>query len=519
MLQSIDTSSYRTFYQKFLFVGIVVVAVVVRLWGIGYDLPYIYHPDEPVVIEIIQNMVRTGDLNPHFFGYSSLTFYLHALAYVPYYWVGKLVGIFQTRQDVLPLVPLTMGVTYSPFPTAILLDRLISVSFGVGVVVLTFFVAKKLSCKHPIAFFAMWMVAVDTINVTHSRIVTPNIYVVFFSTATFLFSVFIYRSGKTWHYVMAGLCAGFTVACKYNGGLIILPLLVAHFFRYGKRAMTNPNLYIAGIASCVGFLATMPFAILDFSQFSKDLVFHAQYYRSASHPGMEGDALRWYITYMGQTGGVIYIFAILGILRGLLTRSRDALLLAVFPLVYFAFISTMNIRNDRTFLPLTPFLFIFAAQFLVGCFEKVREISSPTRYAVCRVLLVCITVAALAFSAFVTVDQTIVLTRVNSRETARVWLDAYLSPGSRVALESYSPFVDPARFSVEGVMRMIDHEPDWYVENGFEYLVFGQAMYGRFFADEAYAAEVAQYNAFFNRFTLVRLFTDGNYEVRVYKLP
>ena len=57
------------------------------------------------------------------------------------------------------------------------------------------------------------------------------------------------------------------------------------------------------------------------------------------------------------------------------------------------------------------------------------------------------------------------------------------------------------------------------MEQGFEYLVFAEGIFGRFYAEpEKYASEIAQYDAFFERFELIRLFTDGGYEVRVYRV-
>ena len=65
---------------------------------------------------------------------------------------------------------------------------------------------------------------------------------------------------------------------------------------------------------------------------------------------------------------------------------------------------------------------------------------------------------------------------------------------------------------------MIDYEPEWYRQNGFDYLIFSQGMYGRFYAEpERYSMEVAQYDDLFNRFTLTRKFSDGGYEIRIYK--
>jgi hypothetical protein len=49
-----------------LLVIILLVALGLRVWAIDFGLPYLYHPDEPSKIEIAQNIVKTGDLNPLF---------------------------------------------------------------------------------------------------------------------------------------------------------------------------------------------------------------------------------------------------------------------------------------------------------------------------------------------------------------------------------------------------------------------------------------------------------------------
>ena len=57
------------------------IAAFLRLWGIGFGLPDDFHPDEPTVIETAFRMASFGDLNPHFFTWPSLFFYLNALSY------------------------------------------------------------------------------------------------------------------------------------------------------------------------------------------------------------------------------------------------------------------------------------------------------------------------------------------------------------------------------------------------------------------------------------------------------
>jgi len=505
--------------RESILIGIILLtALSVRLWGVNYDLPYIYHPDEPGYIAISQNIFKTGDLNPHFFNYPSLFFYINALAYIPYYLLGKLIGVFHTPNDILPPISLTMGVTQAQMPTTVLLGRIVTISFGVGTVGLAYFVGKQITGRTAVGVLASLMVAIAPTNVWHSRLITPDTFVTFFSLASFLASILVYQQGKTWQYVVAGICVGLTASSKYNGGLIVLPLLLASFLHYGKAAFKQPKLYLALLLCGVGFLATTPYAILDSAKFLKDLRFEAQHY-STGHAGMEGNSLEWYLNYMWNTSGGLYLFAALGILYGSILRPKETSLLSIFPLAYFVFISSFVVRNDRTFLPLTPFLFLLAAWFLIDLFDKLRKMQAKSMRRLFLTVLASITIIILALPVSKTIADTQRLMTVNSRETARIWIDDNLPPGAKIAIESYSPFVNPTRFSVQGFGRMIDHDAEWYIEQDFDYLVFSQGMYGRFYKEpERYRNEISQYDNLFGQFNLLIMFTDGGYEVRVYRV-
>jgi hypothetical protein len=67
-------------YGRAIIVSTMLLGGIFRLLGIWKGLPYIYYPDEPVSIGIVQNIFKTGNLNPHFFNYPSLFYYLNALA-------------------------------------------------------------------------------------------------------------------------------------------------------------------------------------------------------------------------------------------------------------------------------------------------------------------------------------------------------------------------------------------------------------------------------------------------------
>jgi 4-amino-4-deoxy-L-arabinose transferase-like glycosyltransferase len=504
--------------SSILFAIIIIVSLAIRIWGINYDLPYIYHPDEPHSLTVSQNIFKTGDLNPHFFEYPSVFFYINALAYIPYYLFGKLQGVFTARSDILAPLSLVMGVTKSQMPTTVLLGRIITVIFGAGTLGTTFVIGKRLAGKASVGLLASLMLAISLPNVSLSRFISPDTFMVFFATAAFLASLLIYQQGKTRYYILAGIFVGLTASTKYNGGIIVLPMIFAHFLRFGRESLRNRNLYIALLMCGLGFLAGTPYALIDFPKFWGDMRFQSLHY-SAGHAGMEGNTLRWYLNYMWSTGSIIYILSLLGIFQGIYSRSKEIFLLSVLPVAYFVFINIFMVRNDRTFLLMTPFLFLLAATLLEFLIRISSEVESKIWHYASRFVTGCLLITIIVMPAFVTVKNTIGLTSVDGRETSRIWIADNLPAGAKIAIESYSPFVDPARFSVQGVVRIINHDPDWYVKNGYEYLVFSEGMFGRFYNEpDVYRSEVLLYDEFFNRFRLVKIFNDGNYEIRVYKV-
>ena len=496
---------------------IIILAIALRAWGLGFDLPYIFHPDEPVYILISQNIFKTGDLNPHFFNYPSLFFYLNAIAYIPYFLLGKMLGILHTAQDILPPITLAMGVTNAQISSTVILGRTLTLIFGTGIVYLTFLVGKQISNKTSVGLVAALISAISPTLVIHSRFVTPDTFVTFFTLFALLLSCLVFQQGKTWHYVLAGFLVGLSASSKYNGGLIIFALLLAHFLRHRKNSFKVHQIYISLMCCGIGFIATTPYSILDFQKFTLDLLSEARHY-ATGHAGMEGNTLRWYLGYLWNTSGILYIIATLGILIGFIKYPKETGILAIFPIMYFFFINTFSVRNDRTVLPMLPFLFVLASWSVVYMnqllFLRLGTPKMATRLGVVTLTSIIILIQPV----FTTIKSTHSLTLTNSRESARLWISENIPKGSKIVLESYAPYLEPEQFSVTGIGRMIDHSPDWFIEQGFEYMIFSQGMYGRFFADpERYSTEVTLYNRLFEKFSLVRIFTEGGLEIRIYK--
>ena len=106
-------------HWSILLAVIVAGAFLLRIWGIEFGLPYLYHPDEPNNVLVAQTILKSGDLRPTAYNYGSLFYYLNAAAYLPYYGVGKLLGWFEkegadTKSRAIPrMVSAAMPVAFS----------------------------------------------------------------------------------------------------------------------------------------------------------------------------------------------------------------------------------------------------------------------------------------------------------------------------------------------------------------------------------------------------------------------
>jgi 4-amino-4-deoxy-L-arabinose transferase-like glycosyltransferase len=496
--------------------AILLLATALRAWNLGDALPFVYHPDEPSYVITSQQIWRSGDLNPHWFHFSSLLFYLNALAYLPFAAVGPLLGVIPSADAIVPPVQVAMGVTRAPMPEVVLLARGVSLLVGVATVALAFATARRWFARTGLALLAALLVALAPTAVKFSRLVTPDALVTFFALAALFASLRVLREGRARHYLVAGLCVGLAASSKYNGILAVVSIVAAHGLRFGAGgSLAHWRLLALAAAGVVaGFLVATPYALLDWPAFRVGLAFEFNHY-STGHPGMEGRALQWYLGHLGLTGGLLLPLALAAVVQGWRARRADTLLVAAFPLLYLGFISLFAVRNDRTLLPALPAFALLAAGGATWAWDA---FGAGARRRWRPLLAAVLAVALLAPPALGTITDARRLGSADPRELARTWIERNVPPGSRVAIESYAPFVDGGRYQLQAVTRLIDHPPGWYREQGFDVVVAGKGMYGRFYADPArYPAEIAAYDRLFSELPEAARFTGAEQEVRIHR--
>ncbi len=494
--------------------AILAVALALRLWGAFFDLPYIFHPDEPVNLQIIQGMLASHDPNPHAFLYPSLLYYINVAAALLL--VALPAALTGHEAQYLQPLSIAMGSTFAPDASAVAMYRLVSIVGGALAVFLVYRAGARARDARTGLIAAMLM-AVSPLIVEDCRHVTPDSYVVLFELLTLVAALAILQSGRRSAYIVAGIAIGLAAASKYNGAAVCLFPVVAHVARNGWSPRGFAPLLLAAALSVVTFFACCPYLLIDHAQFVSDLDYQRRMY-STTHAGMEGHAPGWYLGELAATTGITLLLAVLQVIVGVRRRSSATWIIALFAVLYFVFISLFQIRNARTLLPVVPCVILLASMFVADLSRDdgpLRKASIVMRRALVSLCLFAMVATPLA----ATVLRTLQLTRLDSRTTAREWIGANLPENSIVAVESYSPYVDYQRFRVIRTERAIDRTPDWYTGQGVNFLVLNQGMYGRYLEPPyEHMRDTAAYLDLMKAFPLVKRFDDGGFEVLVYRV-
>ncbi len=503
------TADRWTSQASWLLAGVTLLALALRVWGVTFGLPYLEHPDEPFWIFAVLKMVKTADPNPHDFIYPSLYYYLNAAIYLVYFAVGRLLGAFHSLADLVEPSLLIGGSGKLTLIGTLLGGRILSVLLGCGTVALTFVAGRRLTSPWGGALAALW-VAVSPTLVAHDRYMAPDGPMTFFTTWVILEAWLILAHGRTRDYLLAGVALGLAVGMKYNVVVFTLLIVLAHLLRAGWRGWRDWRLYGGLAVSAAVFLLTTPYAVLDFRNFVSGAFVDIRHYAGGHAGTAGGSSLGWYLSYFWQTEGPVLALAATGIVWGLYARSKGVILLAAMALSYQLFIGAFAVYAARTALPLIPLFALLAAWWAVNLLPT----EQPRVYPGAAAALITL---ALFFPLIGTVRDTVRLTSPDSLDTAREWIQRNVPPGARIGVESYSPYVDPQRFVVQGFYKLNDHPPEWFVAEGYDYLVFSERMFRRFYADPARLREsIALYEAIFSAFEEAQVFTDGGYEVRIY---
>jgi hypothetical protein len=295
------------------------------------------------------------------------------------------------------------------------------------------------------------ILAVSLQHVVDSHFATTDVPVTCLVVAALLPTLAYARAGRRRDALLAGLLGGVAASAKYNGALVGAPFLVAHVLR--GRAAGSPWRVVLGdraiplwaCGALFGFLVGTPFAALAPREFVRGLTGELGAIGTVQF-GNDGDPGGLWFHLGHSLPQALGVPVLLAALVGLVVFLREGRLsrraVLAFPLPYLAIIATWESRFERYAVPLLPFAAILAAAGMAALAARLPDAvrRREVAFVVLVTLVVLPPVSRLVYYA-------VLLSRPDSRELAGAWIDQAIPPGSRVAMERYSP---PVRWASDG---------------------------------------------------------------------
>jgi dolichyl-phosphate-mannose-protein mannosyltransferase len=412
---------------------VLAVALGLRLWGIKQGLPYAYNSDEDAHFVAHAIGIYTLGWNPHYFANPpAFTYLLHVLFTI---WFGGRAGVSHT---------------FATNPTAVfVLGRVAAALLGTLAVWLLYLVGARLFDRG-VALLACALEAVAFLPVFYSHLALNDVPTLAPLTLSLLGAAGVLRRGRPRDYLIAGIGLGLGCATKYTAGIALLPLLAAAAAQYltPVKPAVRPvliGLALTGIAALLAFLVANPYAVLDFHAFEQGIV----------HQSTVSDEAQGKLGAPRESGIVYYLWSFtwglgwvpaLAALGGAFTvwrrEHRLGWALVPAPLLYLVFMGAQGRYFGRWLLPIFPLVCLLAALFalqLAGMLARWAGRALPSTRGLTVAFTLLAALALCGQGVIYSVHSGLVLSRADTRNLTRRWMEGHIPTGARIVVEPLVP--------------------------------------------------------------------------------
>ncbi|WP_343519681.1 glycosyltransferase family 39 protein [Sphingomonas sp.] len=410
--------------ERALLLLILLGAAAIRIRGVGFGLPALNDPDEPLFVMIAIDMLRGGSLNPGWFGHpATLTFYALALVMLAVGGIGIASGRFAGVDAFVAAVYADPAILFVP-------ARLFFVACGVLCVFLTWRLGRRLGGPR-FGLLAAALLAANSIHVEYSQLIRTDVQASVFILLATLAALDILERGRLRDHAAAGAFVALGIATKWPAALIALNPLAAVLWRAAPRGPLLRPLATFGASAAATLLIVSPYLLLDHATVAQNLAGEAR----PLHPGATGGGflanLDWYVR-----GPLLEAFGWLGLAAAaagavLALRSRHAVV-AILPGVAALgiVICAQALVWERWLVPLLPFLALAAAGTIGTLANMLRRRLGrrPTGFEPVAALVLLVPMLAAAQAGYIE--------RANdTRQAASAWIEANAPRGSTILVE------------------------------------------------------------------------------------
>lgn len=417
---------------KFLWL-VLGAALLLRIWGIGYGLPFVYWTDE------YHEVMRALELGAGEFNLSRTTkggFYLLLFfEYGVYYVLLKLSGSISTAQQ--------FAEQFVRDPTPFyMMGRSTAAMFGCATVAAVFCLGRQ--AYRPIAgVMAAVFLAVNVLHVELSHKVGVDVPMALFATLSLYFGLRVATDGRRRDYLLAGLCAALATTTKLPGILVILPLLIAHTYHViGSsdgviRWFASRDIWLAVLIFSVVLAVTNPGILLQFNYLSfyssspEEMLDNESPAMSALDSFSRPNLYLFYLNVLQVSmGWPLFALTLISVGYSVWKHKPADIILLSYALINYLAIA--SIASDVLYYPRYALPVIVVLSVLAGRAVSDMVSSLPSRRMALSIVLTAVLVAWPLTEA---VRYTYSLTQTDTRTLAKEWFEANVPAGRKVLIE------------------------------------------------------------------------------------
>ncbi len=350
---------------------IILSALFFRLYGIGHGISF--HPDERHIIMTTERL-SWNDLNPHFFAYGSLPFYL-------LFGLGELLSYFSPW--------------YSQYDGYFWLGRILSATAGTLTVYFTYRLALELFAKQSVALVAAVLLAFNVFHLQLSHFYAVDILLTLLNVMALLSLLHLLKRFYIRDVMLSGLLIGASIGTKLSSLSLFLPLGIVFFIGFIRALKSEESVvpytigfkFIAVMAACcLGFVLVEPYALLDFKTFIANNDEQLRMVRGDSIPPYvrQYQNTTPYLYHLQQIfqylmGWPVGILAFVGItycsIANISRKRFEPLIVLAWAIAVFVIVARYQVKFPRYLIPIYPIFMISAAWLLdnLGKFARYRK--------------------------------------------------------------------------------------------------------------------------------------------------
>jgi YYY domain-containing protein len=463
---------------------ILILGGAFRFYNLNWDSGYQLHPDERWIYMVLSgangnpplswppslsqffktascnNVPNCGSspLDPHFFAYGSLPFYLLAMLAGTMGFLGQHIPFLSSWAQFD---------TYGGLPPV---GRGLSGCLDLVAVFFVFLIGRRVF-GYWTGVLAMTLTAFTVLNIQLSHFYAVDTVLTPLALATLLASIHMAQTGSRRAYLWGGIALGAALATKTTALLLVVPLgsaavlgawtavswsgsgsllkdLRRHYSAVARRLNDNLQWLLgAYVVAAITFVLCEPYAVLDRGQLLSDIAgqtsilvtnttgygtpFMVQYANTTPYLYQLKNMVFW------EMGLPLGLAACAGVafylIRNVWRIRPDQAILLLWILPYFLFVGRFFAKFNRYMLPITPVMTILGAALLVVVVRGVRGRLRPLAWTP----VVVVTVVSLLYSlAYMNIYE-----HPNTRVAATKWIYSSIPAGTTIAVED--PWDDP----------------------------------------------------------------------------